>query len=37
MSFSDAWKQWVVLNANNLIWTALVLGGVLVTDLLMKL
>ena len=23
MSFSDAWKQWVVLNANNLIWTAL--------------
>ena len=37
MSFSTAWSQWVFLNANNLVWTALVLGGVLFTDMLMRL
>jgi hypothetical protein len=37
MFSSDAWKQWVSLNANNLVWIALVSGGVLFTDLLMKL
>jgi hypothetical protein len=33
----DAWKQWVFLNGNNLIWIALVSGAVLFTDLLMRL
>jgi hypothetical protein len=33
----DAWNQWVSLNANNLVWIALVLGGVLFTDVLMRL
>jgi hypothetical protein len=37
MISSDAWRQWVSLNANNLAWIALVLGGVLFTDLLMRL
>jgi hypothetical protein len=38
MTFSQihmGWKHWVALNANNLIWTALVIGGVLLTALLM--
>src|SRR6266700_2599388 len=26
------WKHWVALNANNLVWTALVIGGVLFTS-----
>jgi hypothetical protein len=34
---SDSWKHWVSLNANNLAWIALVMGGVLFTDLLMRL
>lgn len=33
----DAWNQWVSLNANNLVWIALVSDGVLFTDLLMRL
>ena len=37
MFSSKAWMQWVSLNANNLVWIALVLGGVLFTDLLMRL
>jgi hypothetical protein len=37
MSFSEAWRQWVSLNANNLVWIALVSGGVLFIDLLMTL
>ncbi len=35
-SFSEGWKHWVTLNATDLIWTALVIGGVLFTTLLMK-
>jgi hypothetical protein len=34
---SVGWTQWLSLNANNLIWIALVVGGVLFTSLLMKL
>jgi hypothetical protein len=32
----EGWKHWVTLNANNLVWTALVIGGVLFTTLLMR-
>ena len=32
----EGWKRWVTLNATDLIWTALVIGGVLLTNLLMK-
>ena len=35
-SFREGWKHWVGLNANNLVWTALVIGGVLFTALLMR-
>jgi hypothetical protein len=35
-SFRQGWKHWVSLNANNLAWTALVIGGVLFTSLLMR-
>ena len=35
-SFREGWKLWVALNANNLVWTALVIGGVLLTSLLMR-
>jgi hypothetical protein len=34
---SKAWEQWISLNANNLIWIALTIGGVLFTSLLMKI
>ena len=34
MFSSDAWKQWLSLNANNLAWIALIVAGVLVTSLL---
>jgi len=34
---SSAWTQWLSFNANNLSWIALVVGGVLFTDLLMRL
>jgi hypothetical protein len=29
------WQHWVALNANNLVWIALVAGGILFTDWLM--
>jgi hypothetical protein len=35
-SFREGWKHWVNLNATDLIWTALVIGGVLFTTLLMR-
>jgi hypothetical protein len=35
-SFREGWKYWVDLNATDLIWTALVIGGVLFTSCLMK-
>jgi hypothetical protein len=31
-----AWKQWLGLNANNLVWTALVIGNVLLASLLTR-
>jgi len=34
-SFREGWKHWVALNATDLIWTALVIGGVLFTSCLM--
>ena len=37
MFSSYAWSQWVFLNGNNLVWIALVSGGVLFTDLLLRL
>jgi hypothetical protein len=35
-SFHQGWKHWVTLNATDLIWTALVIGGVLFTSCLMR-
>ena len=35
-SFREGRKHWVRLNATDLIWTALVIGGVLFTDCLMR-
>jgi hypothetical protein len=32
----EGWKHWVTLNATDLTWTALVIGGVLFTSWLMK-
>ena len=32
----EGWKHWLTLNANDLVWTALVIGGVLFTALLMR-
>jgi hypothetical protein len=32
----EGWNHWVTLNATDLIWTALVIGGVLFTSWLMK-
>lgn len=32
----EAWKNWLALNSNNLAWIALVSGGILFTNLLMK-
>jgi hypothetical protein len=32
----DGWRYWITLNANDLAWTALVIGGVLFTSLLMR-
>jgi len=34
---SKSWEQWVSLNANNLVWIALTIGGILFTSLLMKI
>src|SRR6266436_8591256 len=36
VSFREGWKHWVRLNATDLVWTALVIGGVLFTDCLMR-
>ena len=35
-SFREGWKHWVTLNAMDLTWTALVIGGVLLTSCLMR-
>jgi hypothetical protein len=35
-SFREGWKDWVTLNATDLTWMALVIGGVLFTTLLMR-
>ena len=35
-SFREGWKDWVTLNAIDLTWIALVIGGVLLTTLLMR-
>jgi len=35
-NFHDGWKNWVALSSNNLIWIALVSGGILFTTLLMR-
>jgi hypothetical protein len=32
----EGWKSWLALNSNNLAWIALVSGGILFTNLLMK-
>jgi len=32
----EGWQHWVTLNANDLTWTALVFGGVLLTSWLMR-
>jgi hypothetical protein len=29
------WRHWLILNANNLVWIALVVGGIIVTDWLL--
>ena len=35
-SVREGWKDWVTFNATDLTWIALVIGGVLVTTLLMR-
>ena len=35
-SLREGWKDWVTLNATDLTWMALVIGGVLFTSLLMR-
>jgi hypothetical protein len=35
-SFREGWKHWVTFNATDLIWTALVIGGVVFTNCLMR-
>ena len=35
-SFREGWRVWVTLNATDLTWMALVIGGVLFTTLLMR-
>jgi hypothetical protein len=32
----EGWQHWVTLNANDLTWTALIIGGVLFTSWLMR-
>jgi len=34
--FRGAWKQWLSLNANNLVWTALAVGNVLLATVLTR-
>lgn len=36
VAFREGWKHWVALNATDLTWTALVIGGVLFTSYLMR-
>ena len=36
LSFREGWKHWASFNATDLIWTALVIGGVLFTSCLMR-
>ena len=36
VAFREGWKHWVALNATDLIWTALIIGGVLFTSCLMR-
>jgi hypothetical protein len=36
-SFSEGWKYWVSLNATDLVWMALVVGGVLFTSFLIRI
>jgi hypothetical protein len=35
-SLREGWKDWVAFNTTDLIWTALVIGGVILTSCLMK-
>jgi len=35
-SFREGWKHWIALNATDLVWTALVIGGVIFTNCLMR-
>jgi hypothetical protein len=35
-SFHQGWNHWVTLNATDVIWTVLVIGGVLFTSCLMR-
>jgi hypothetical protein len=35
-SFREGWRHWVALNATDLIWTALVIGGVIFTSCLTR-
>jgi hypothetical protein len=35
-SIREGWQHWVALNANDLAWAALVIGGVLFTSWLMR-
>jgi len=35
-SFREGWQHWVMLNATDLTWTALIIGGVLFTSWLMR-
>jgi hypothetical protein len=37
MSMQSSWDRWISFNANNLIWIALVVGGILFTSLIMEL
>jgi hypothetical protein len=37
MPAQSNWDRWVSFNANNLIWIALVVGGILFTSVLMRL
>ena len=36
VSFREGWKHWVTFNATDLIWTTLVIGGVVFTNCLMR-
>ena len=36
MTHRENWKYWLSLNSNNIIWIALVTGGMLATTLLLR-